>query len=74
MNRLFIAFAAFLKKRLIGNVIPAVVILLFWFYGLQASMEDSIGTAMVAFILLSIGDMVSLYFFENSAKHKKHVG
>ncbi|GGJ02622.1 hypothetical protein [Paenibacillus hunanensis] len=73
MNRLLVAFVMFVRQRLIGNIIPAVIIYLFWLYGLQNSAGEALGTAIVAFVLLSLGDMIALYFFKgNAVNHKKH--
>ncbi|WP_411344101.1 hypothetical protein ACE3MZ_21390 [Paenibacillus sp. WLX1005] len=75
MNRLFTAFTLFVQKRLIGNIILAAIVYLFWMYGLQNSAQESAGTAMVAFVLLLMGDMVSLYVSKHSStKRNKHAG
>lgn len=74
MSRLFTAFVDFVQKRLAGNAILAVIMYLFWFYGLNSSIPEAIGTAIVAFALLLLGDMISLYFSRHSAKSKKHAG
>ncbi|MFD1887338.1 hypothetical protein [Paenibacillus wenxiniae] len=73
MNRLLIALVMFVRQRLMGNIIPAVIIYLFWLYGLQNSAGEALGTAIVAFILLSLGDMIALYFFKgNAVNRNKH--
>ncbi len=73
MNRLFTAFALLIRQRLIGNIIPAIIIYVFWFYGLHNSVGEALGTALVAFILLALGDMIALCFFKsNPADRNKH--
>lgn len=75
MNRLFTAFTSFVQKRLIGNMILAAIVYLFWMYGLQNSAQEAAGTALVALILLLLGDMISLYFSRHSStKRNKHAG
>lgn len=71
MNRVSMAFTDCIKKKMIWNLIPAMIIFLVWMYGIHVNVQEAIASAVIAVIVLTIGDMISSYFFGDSSSATK---
>ncbi|MDN4620216.1 hypothetical protein QCD85_19030 [Paenibacillus sp. PsM32] len=63
MNRVSIVFTDCVKKKMIWNLIPAMIIFLVWMYGIHVSVYEAVASAVIAVVVLTVGDMISSYFF-----------
>jgi len=48
---------------MIWNLIPAMIIFLVWMYGIHVSVYEAVASAVIAVVVLTVGDMISSYFF-----------
>lgn len=63
MSKVSIVFTDCVKKKMIWNLIPAMIIFLVWMYGIHVNVYEAVASAFIAVVVLTVGDMISSYFF-----------
>lgn len=66
MSKVSIVFTDCVKKKMIWNLIPAMIIFLVWMYGIHVNIYEAVASAVIAVVVLTVGDMISGYFFGDS--------